>query len=318
MAKGNFLTGGIFVDGETPVLKSDTVMPVEQALQQTMQQPIAQPKPVMLAQNNVPEKDWGVQLDFSQPQQTYSANLPNRSYQAVQKSTTEYIKKGENLTKFQNYIKMGMSPEEAAAKFFNEPGQKITKADSSGKVEMQDYFRAYPTNDAFSLDKATLLKTKYGIGNKPMTTEQFAKRLEDLGYATQTDKQGNKIYAKQIVGTEARSNRVRQLILSPEFLSLSTQDQNNLLSQPQFLHNSFKSDSGVDEKKVATMKENIPIAWESAQKISKLLNNTVLPETLFAQMANETNYFTKPIANFNFSSVKINSEDRKNLRSFLP
>lgn len=55
MAKGNFLTGGIFVDGETPVLKSDVVMPANQALQQVMQQPIAQPKPVMLAQNNATE-----------------------------------------------------------------------------------------------------------------------------------------------------------------------------------------------------------------------------------------------------------------------
>lgn len=65
MAKGNFLTGGIFVDGETPVLKSVVMVPAEQALQQTMQQPIAQPKPVMLAQND--NQDVGVQLDFSQP-----------------------------------------------------------------------------------------------------------------------------------------------------------------------------------------------------------------------------------------------------------
>lgn len=55
MAKGNFLTGGIFVGGETPVLKSDVVVPANQALQQTVQQPIAQPKPVMLAQNDTTE-----------------------------------------------------------------------------------------------------------------------------------------------------------------------------------------------------------------------------------------------------------------------
>jgi hypothetical protein len=40
------------------------LVPVEQALQQTVQQPISEPKPIMVAQNN--NQDVGVQLDFSQ------------------------------------------------------------------------------------------------------------------------------------------------------------------------------------------------------------------------------------------------------------
>lgn len=80
MAKGNFLTGGIFVDGETPVLKSDTVMPVEQALQQTVQQPIAQPKSVMLAQNDTIENSpmYIAPIDV----QNLPSNMPKVEFQA--------------------------------------------------------------------------------------------------------------------------------------------------------------------------------------------------------------------------------------------
>lgn len=107
MAKGNFLTGGIFIDGETPVLKSDVMVPAEQALQQVMQQPIAEPKPQLLAQNS--NQDVGVQLDFSQPipfeqQQTtkqpqfpgpYAPNSPE-----IQSYQTDYaISPGQLITK---------------------------------------------------------------------------------------------------------------------------------------------------------------------------------------------------------------------------
>jgi len=245
--------------------------------------------------------------------------VPNNGiYNAETKTTTEFIPKGKQLNTYKNLITSGLDPKIAAKKFFNQYGQNVVSATPEGKIVIQDLFKSYPSIDAFAEDKVKLLKN-YGLGNKPVSTEEFGKQLEKR-YATQTDKSGNKIYAKQIVGTEKRASATIDVIINP---NLSQEEKmnalvgkNGVLTVGNSFHGSIKTKNGkLDSDKLKLLVENAPIAWEAAQKMSSLLNDTVSPKTLFAQMANETAYFTKPVANYNLSSIKITNADREKLQS---
>jgi len=77
---------------QKPQVTEQQMAPAGQALKQTMQQPIAQPKPVMLAQNNAAKKDWGVQLDFSKPIQSQQPTLQSseQRMRTIEQTTKNY------------------------------------------------------------------------------------------------------------------------------------------------------------------------------------------------------------------------------------
>lgn len=330
MAKGNFLTGGIFVDGETPVLKSDVVMPANQALQQKIENPTLES---ILRQANK-----------SEPPVSNKAPL----YTPSERTTSENFS-GEDLKQFKNLA----TPEEQlqfAKDKFRAYGQTVKSVSEGGQVKMDDYFKAYPTQENFNQDMAKLLAT-HEIGSKPISDEDYGKNLQKW-YATYTRKKKingkevtEKAYAEDLMGTKRRANDVRVVVTDPSFNDLSPEQQAQFLSRDYLLHDSFKSkdlvqaekqlktaqqlkakkairiaqdridslkNSGqaVDAEKMLMMKENMQRGWESAKNISEKLNNNVSPEILFTQMAMESKYFTKPIAQNNLTSIKITSQDR--------
>jgi|GEM_PF-6555080 len=267
-----------------------------------------------------------------------------KQYTLQEAPTTEYIPKKE-LPEYQK-----LSPEEqlqAAKKMFSAEGQTVLSTNESGKVAMKDFFKGYKTPEDFNADMAALLSRR-DIGQVPMTDEQYANNLQTW-YATQANDKGEKTYARDLLGTKKRANAVRTTLLDPNFQQLNQQQQAAFLSTDNLIHNSFKSEklkkaenelnaaktlkaqtainiaqekideikssgAGVDQNKVQQMQENIQRGWDAAKSISAKLNNNVSPEIIFAQIANETGYLTKPIALNNLTSIKITRADRAELK----
>lgn len=331
----------------------------QQPVEQTVQQPIAPPsvwdKPQLLdlLDQSAERLENGSKYKLLQP----------KPYTLTERTTTEYLT-GEDLVEYK-----GLAPAEQldfAREKFDAPGQTVLFADPSGKVELNDYFKAYNTPEDFDQDFTNLLVSRH-VGQMPMTDKQYAKNLETwyATYARKNKKTGKleKAYAEDLLGTKNRANTVRTVLLDPYFQDLNQQQQAAFLAADNIIHNSFKSaklkkaeeelrkaekelnavkklraqtainiahkkvnelfyaigeikssGAGVDLNKVQQMQKNVQRAWDAAKNISAKLNNNVSPEILFAQMAIETYYFTKPIADNNLTSIKITGADRAELK----
>lgn len=271
-------------------------------------------------------------------------------YTPIERTTSENFS-GKNLETLKK-LKTDEERLAFAKKKFGAPGQTVKSVTEGGLVKMDDYFKAYPTLENFNQDMANLL-AKHQIGVAPMNDEEYGKNLQSW-YATYTrqdpkTKKTYKAYAEDLVNTKARANAVRSVVLDPKFQQLNPQQQYAFLSSDNLIHNSFKSDelrkaekdlenakklkatgamqiaqekidlikssgAGVNPEKVSMMLNNMQQGWESAKSISEKLNNNVSPEILFTQMAMETKYFTKPVAENNLTSIKITGKDRAKLK----
>jgi len=271
-----------------------------------------------------------------------------KPYTATERTTTEYLT-GSDLKEYKK-----LTPDEQqtfAQKKFGAPGQTVISAKPSGKLEINDYFKSYNTPEDFDQDMANLLSSR-NIGKTAISDKEYAKNLQGW-YATYSRRnktgQLEKAYAADLMGTTNRANSVRSVILDPNFQQLAPVQQFAILSYDNLIHNSFKSDElraaekelntakklkakdaiktaqdniyiikstgrGVNPEKVNMMFQNIQRGWDAAKNISAKLNNNVSPEILFAQMAMETYYFTKPIAENNLTSIKITNQDRQEIK----
>lgn len=178
MAKGTLLTGGIYVPGETPLLKSDVILPAEQALQQTMQQPIVE-QPDLLASsfNNVKVKA--------------SKTLP-----APQKQNIGPVASGEQYANMLGYNQGANTIKEQkdlGTQFYSDFGNwKIVKPvkvakDKPSVVTLQDpntkeikTFELSGDLNARSLNPGNVGTTigKIGIGASGTINDQFLKGLQ--------------------------------------------------------------------------------------------------------------------------------------------